>query len=96
MTLHDRSEGPFQPAFYFPCGPQTAGNHASHVKLNQLFDGKACGRSGSRLFFLRKEIATGPCGTGYRIGSFACVFETTIGDAAERDSSRSPSPNPIG
>ena len=67
-----------------------------HVKFNQLFDGKACGRSGSRLFFLRKEIATGPCGTGYRIGSFACVFETSIGDAAERDSSRSPSPNPIG
>jgi hypothetical protein len=64
MTVHDRSEGPLQPAFYFPCGPQPTGNHAPHVKFNQLVDGKACGRNGSRLFFLRKEIATGPCGTG--------------------------------
>ena len=82
--VQNRCERPPQAALDFLCSPQTAGNPASNIKFDQLFDGEPRSRGSSAFLFLGDQVATGPRCAGQFVGTLARPLEAHIGNAPER------------
>jgi hypothetical protein len=73
VPMQDWRKRPLQTALDFLCGPQPAGNPASHVQFDQCFDGEPRSRCSPAFLFLCDQVAARPCRAGQLVGALACL-----------------------
>src|SRR5262245_1926183 len=97
VPVQDWRKRPIQTALDFLCGPQPAGNPASHVQFDQFFDGEPRSRCSPAFLLLRDQVAARPCRACQLVGALACLFEAYIGYAPGGHPPHLPrATNPIG